>query len=337
MNKQIQSIPKNAISYTLVISAVIYVCTSLILLIYDVFIQGFAFEGYVQNSVLSNNLYPINIISLSSPIVLLLSLLVFLFNDIFNYVPILWHWKVFSGEFSWTIFNGFFIITLWVAGPLLNYFLAKKIISTKNLKSHTGLDIVKIIKNSFSLSLKNAGLIIGASILWALTAWIPYLNVGTTIGLLGLIVLMSRGDSVSSKEIFKAHYRKNMGEFFLLISFIIIGTTIGYVFVIIPGIVISIAWSQSIFLLIDKGFSPLEAIKKSNEITYGEKLTIFAGYFLLALILVLSIGLFMMIATWIDNSLILAGLVGLVGYIVSILVTIGCSAYIYGELSKKLK
>ena len=114
----------------------------------------------------------------------------------------------------------------------------------------------------------------------------------------------------------------------------IIGIASGYAFVIIPGIVISIAWSQSILLFIDKGYSPLESIKKSNDITYGEKWTIFVGYLSLVLILGLSIGLLITLAVNVDE--ILALLVGLIGYITFILVMIGCSAYIYGELNRNL-
>ena len=214
----------------------------------------------------------------------------------------------------------------------------KKIIGRKAFETEpipTVLKTSEIIKNSFSLGLNNKGLIIGASILWALTAWIPYLNVGTTIGFLGIIVSISKGNSTSATEIFNAKYREKMGEFFLLLSFMIIGIASGYAFVIIPGIVISIAWSQSILLFIDKGYSPLESIKKSNDITYGEKWTIFVGYLSLVLILGLSIGLCTVIVAVAESAL-LALIISFIGYVAFTLVMIGCSAYIYGELNKKL-
>ena len=66
----------------------------------------------------------------------------------------------------------------------------------------------------------------------------------------------------------------------------------------------------------------------------GEKLTMFIGYLSLVLILGLSIGLLITIAANMDE--ILALLVGLVGYLVFLLVMIGCSAYIYSELNKKI-
>ena len=282
-------------------------------------------------------LYPINIITMMNPILYPiqvlneisgLNLFVANHNTFFNFFEYLeyygWGWVIMS-------------IILCGCGPVLNYFVAKKIIGRKAFETEpipTVLKTGEIIKNSFSLGLNNKGLIIGASILWALTAWVPYLNVGTTIGFLGIIISISKGNSTTATEIFNAKYRKKMGEFFLLLSFMIIGIASGYAFVIIPGIVISIAWSQSILLLIDKGYSPLESIKTSNEITYGEKLTIFIGYLSLVLIFGLSIGLLITLAVNVDE--ILALLIGLTGYIAFILVMIGCSAYIYGELNKKL-
>tara|TARA_B100001250_G_C19793132_1_gene787483 strand:- start:1316 stop:2323 length:1008 start_codon:yes stop_codon:yes gene_type:complete len=335
MSDQIKSnAKKNIIQNFIIISVVIFVLNIIGNVILG-FTQGYYNSLYSIN--FKNNFYPINFISLTNPIVLLLTLIQSIFEDIWSTFPVFFHWKFINEHYNWTVYNVFISSAIALSGPILTYFFAKKIASAKNLKSDTSFDILKIIKNSFSLSFKKSGLIIGASILWALTAWIPYLNVGTTIGLFGLVALMSRSDPVSATEIFKAHYRKNMGEFFLLISFIIIGATIGYIFVIIPGIVISIAWSQAIILLVDKGLTPLEAIKKSNEITYGNKVNIFLVYFLVTLIYGFSVGLLFLIATLIDTSLILSGIVGLVGYFFLPLVIIGCSANIYGELTKKLK
>ena len=91
-------------------------------------------------------------------------------------------------------------ILLFLGWPILALTMIKRVQSEAE-PIPTGLTISEIIKNSFSLGLNNKGLIIGASILWALTAWIPYLNVGTTIGFLGIIVSISKGDSVSATEI----------------------------------------------------------------------------------------------------------------------------------------
>jgi len=141
------------------------------------------------------------------------------------------------------------------------------------------------IKTSFSWGLKNFPSILGAVILWALTCWIPYLNIGTTIALATLPIEISKGKMISPTFIFDHKYRQFMGEFFLLNGLKIQATSIGYLLFIIPGIVISIAWSLSNFLLLDKGINPMEALSNSNKYTDGNKGAMFLSYFIILLII----------------------------------------------------
>jgi hypothetical protein len=199
---------------------------------------------------------------------------------------------------------------------------------------NTELSVVSIIGNGFALGLKNVLSLTGALILWLLTIWIPYLNVGTTIGFITLAVAMSKGAVISPLEIFEARYRKYMGEFFILAGLNQLGKLVGFVFMIIPGIVISIAWSQAFYLLIDKKLSPMEALKVSNDITYGHKWTIFFGILLLTLIF-LSAFLVGLILMWRINSI--AGILSMVIIeLVFFAVLFGAMAHIYGRLSQKL-
>src|SRR4051812_5987849 len=103
------------------------------------------------------------------------------------------------------------------------------------------LTVGGIIQNGALTGLKNAASLLGAVALWVLTLWIPYLNVGTTIGLLGLVAAMSKGEVISPTEIFRADYRKQMGEFFLVQAFLSIGVLIGLGFLAIPGLVIALS------------------------------------------------------------------------------------------------
>ena len=196
------------------------------------------------------------------------------------------------------------------------------------------LTIGGIITNSIQLGLKNIAPIVGAVVLWLLTIWVPYLNVGTTIAMVGMVVALSKGNIISPFEIFDAKYRKNMGEFFLLIAFLWMGITAGYLFIIIPGIVISIAWGQAIYLLIDRNMNPTEAITVSNKITYGKKWTIFFGNLILAVVMLVVIYILVAIFGFIWDFLGLV--VGLVGYIAFFTIMMAASAYIYGELVKEL-
>ncbi len=197
------------------------------------------------------------------------------------------------------------------------------------------LTVGGIINNAFKIALENLGAIIGASFLWIITIWIPYINIGTTIGLYGIIVMLSKGEKPNATEIFNSKYRKFMGEFFLLLAFSFLGILFGMYLFIIPGIVLTLAWSQAFYLLIDKEINPMDTLKISNQITYGKKWTIFGGMFLLLLILYIPL----LVIFWIlaKVSGLLAILILILGYIFIACIIFGADAYIYKELSKRLE
>jgi len=193
------------------------------------------------------------------------------------------------------------------------------------------LDIIATIKDGISIGMSNMVPIFVNVLLWALTCWIPYLNVGTTIGLwVGIVSKASRGEAIPMTEIFDSKYRKYMGEYFITSGLVGIGVFAGFLFVIIPGIVICIAWSLAQLLVIDKGKNPSEAIILSNEYTYGNKGRMFWIYILVSLasfIVMLILALIPVVG-------------GFLGFVVSILmmfVFIGLQASIYKQLTKSKK
>jgi len=138
------------------------------------------------------------------------------------------------------------------------------------------------MKDGFLIGVKNIGPILVNLILWVLTCWIPYLNVGTTIGMFaGIIAKAAHNETIPMTEIFNKKYRQYMGEFFLTTGLVCIGIMIGCVFLFIPGIVIGLSWMFAILLTIDKGKNPSEAISLSNKSTYGNKGRIFCVLFLI--------------------------------------------------------
>jgi len=197
------------------------------------------------------------------------------------------------------------------------------------------LSIGSIISNGLSYGFKNILNLLGAVVLWVLTIWIPYLNIGTTIGLVGLVVHMSKGEPFSPTVIFDAKYRKNFGEFFLLCGFMMIGINFASMLLIIPGIVLQVAWGQSLYLFLDKGIKPLGALRKSNDITYGKKWHIFLGEFILMII----VGIIFVIVVAIFSKIwvFLGGLFTFIGIIVIIAIAMGVKAYIYSVLSKEVE
>ncbi len=138
------------------------------------------------------------------------------------------------------------------------------------------LQILSVLSEGFSLGLKNCLSILGAIVLWILTIWVPYINVGTTIAICSIPVALAQGKTVSPLFIFESKYRKMMGEVILLFALELLAIVLLVFCGIIPAIVVSIAWGLGIYLVIDKGMSPTEALTRSNTLTYGNKWRIFA-------------------------------------------------------------
>ena len=64
-------------------------------------------------------------------------------------------------------------------------------------------------------------------------------------------------------------YRKYMGEFFSIMGLMMISLVPAFMFMVVPGIIISIGWSLAICLMIDKELNPAEAMTIST-VTNGQ-------------------------------------------------------------------
>ena len=153
------------------------------------------------------------------------------------------------------------------------------------------LEIIPTIKEGVSIALKNYLSILAAVVLYVLTIWIPYLNVGTTIAMAALPAELAKGNVVNPLFIFDGKFRRNMGEFFILMALMSGAISVGFMFGIIPGIVISYAWYIAIILFVDKDRSALDALRESNKLTYGNKARIFWIETVLAIALCLACGI----------------------------------------------
>ena len=153
------------------------------------------------------------------------------------------------------------------------------------------LEILPTIKEGVSLALLNYLSILCAVVLYVLTIWIPYLNVGTTIAMASLPAEMAKGNVINPLFIFDSKFRRNMGEFFILMSLMIGAISVGMMFGFIPGIVISYAWYIAVILFVDKDRNALEALRESNKLTYGNKARIFWIETVLAVAIGLACGI----------------------------------------------
>ena len=190
------------------------------------------------------------------------------------------------------------------------------------------------IKDGIAIGSKNIGSILVNVLLWVLTVWIPYLNVGTTIGLMvGIVSKASKGEIISPTEIFNPQYRKYMGEFFLTSGLVGIGVAVATAFFVIPGIVLGYAWSLAVLLAVDKGKNPSEAVSLSNKLTYGNKVRMFGIYLLVSLAFAIVAGLLALILNGVPALLVIL-MFALILF--AMFVSLGIQASIYRQLTESV-
>jgi hypothetical protein len=187
------------------------------------------------------------------------------------------------------------------------------------------LNVGDILSNGISMGLKNFVSLLLTFILFAITFWIPYLNIGMFIALQDIVPKISRGETVSPTSIYDEKYRKNMGEFFLLAGLQYAGVAFGYVF-LIGGVVIALSWMLAMPLFVDKGTGPIESLRLSNKATYGNKAAIFMS------LVALYIGIMVIILVLMQISQIVGAIVAFLLMLVAFPIGIGMQAYVYGKL-----
>lgn len=195
------------------------------------------------------------------------------------------------------------------------------------------LSVKAIISDGFAIGVKNAASLIGATVLWILTIWIPYINVGTTIAMCSIPVALSKGKVLYPTFIFDSQYRKQMGDYFILQGLSTMAIILAAGFGIIPAFVLSYSWSQAIYLLLDKEITSTDALTTSNKLTYGHKWTLFGVDLLISILVCLAFLIFGGIATKINGTF---GIIVMVIIVVLVLpFSMGCHGIIYKQLTEE--
>ena len=183
---------------------------------------------------------------------------------------------------------------------------------------------------------KERTFVIAAVALWLITIWIPYLNVGTTIAITLLPTQLAKGEIVNPLGIFDSKYRRYMGEFFITMGLMVFPIFIGVLFMVIPGIVLSIAWTLSYYFLIEKGKNPIQAIKASNDATYGSKWTMFFVSLVVGVLFGIVFGIFQAICNAIGIGFI-TFVVMFILYVLAISISMSISASFWKQLKDNVE
>lgn len=194
------------------------------------------------------------------------------------------------------------------------------------------LDFAQTLRDSISIGVKNAPSIVVAVALFLVTIWIPYINIGTYIAITLLPTQLAKGEVINPLSIFDSKYRRYMGEFLITWGLMIFPLLIAFLFLYIPGIVLSLSWSLAFYFLIEKNKNPMQAIKASNDATYGSKWTMFAVILLFVVAAMIVGGIFSAIC-----GLINVGFITFVVMFAVIVVIVSVGMAINASIWKQLK
>ena len=196
------------------------------------------------------------------------------------------------------------------------------------------LNFMDVAQAGIKVAIKNAIPLLLAVVFWVLTVWIPYLNIGTTIAIATIPMALARGETITPAFIFDKKYRQFMGEFSLTLGFMQVGM-LGLAFTIVGPIVIGLAWSQALFLVLDKRMSPTEAMIQSNKMMDGNKWIVFGlnaavnfAFYILIIVLIKIFG-------WIYLGF-LTPIVIIAALIALMFCKLGIAGVVYGKLTGQL-
>ena len=191
------------------------------------------------------------------------------------------------------------------------------------------LNSSKVISESWRLLSKNGSLIFLVFAAYIILSWIGSIITATIPeDAAGLGLIISLVDLVFSYFLMAGFYRfslnivqakqASVGDLFsqsrattmklMVLSFLVgLIVLVGFILLIVPGIILSLQYSMVFQVLIDERVGPLEAMERSSQITSGHKLELFVlgiinvGILLLG-VLCLGVGLIVAIPlTWLTT------------------------------------
>ncbi len=182
----------------------------------------------------------------------------------------------------------------------------------------TGVDVIGIYKQAFLSDPKALIPVALAVLLWLVTLWVPFINIGTTIALFTWPVWMAAGRKLSAIDIFSGVHRERLFGLLRLhgivaassfVLLLVMGLALGRMYMMnllaglpegtvvvgagfwawirvllifagaaVPFFMLTTAWSMAPFLMIDRDLEPSEALRVSYTVTEGRRIGIFAVY-----------------------------------------------------------
>lgn len=109
------------------------------------------------------------------------------------------------------------------------------------------------------------------SFLFSIASWL--IQMVTSIGVIVISLKLVDGKKPELADVYK-HYNLLLNYFLGSLLYGLV-TVAGFILLIVPGIIWGIKYQYTTYLIIDKKMGPMEAFKKSGQITKGVKLKLF--------------------------------------------------------------
>ncbi len=127
----------------------------------------------------------------------------------------------------------------------------------------------------------------------------------TSIGWTKILLRFVDGEQPTHADLY-AHHRL-LFKYFLVSLLTMLAIAAGFVLFIIPGFLAMMRYSMSAFLVVDRGLGPIEAMRKSAEITRGARWQLFVAGFALLGVMILGFMALAIGVLWAFPTVMVAG------------------------------
>ncbi|MCL5019848.1 MAG: hypothetical protein M1426_05230 [Patescibacteria group bacterium] len=185
-------------------------------------------------------------------------------------------------------------------------------IAKKNIIFFIGLFVIVVLISALT-SLIQFGATLERQPILYIILYVVIFIINTIIGM-GLIKISLEFVDKKKPKFSDLFHTKNLVNFILVSLIRGVVTLIGFILLIIPGIIFSIRLQYATYLVIDKNLPPVDAVKKSWDMTRGNVWNLF--FFIILLVLVNILGALLL----------------LVGLFVTVPLTMIATTFVYRKL-----
>ena len=127
----------------------------------------------------------------------------------------------------------------------------------------------------------------------------------TSVGWTKILLRFVDGETPTHADLYAHH--PLFFKYFLVSLLTVLAIAAGFILFIIPGFLAAVRYSMSAFLVVDRGLGPIEAMRKSAEITKGNRWALFVAGLALIGVIILGVLALVIGVLWALPTVMVAG------------------------------